>query len=315
MPTLVHITDRPVERWSNQAAQLSGQYRIERRGKPAGFWYAYENEWRKFYYKNTHTETLYKYTVDVPSRFFTTDIDATGATTILRLTPANIQDFVRHYVARVGRDALRTDPLARLYELILEDVQQGAGHFDELREGEDYEDYEFADFLEELFERAGEGEEEADEEDEEDNEENKNEEVSAREAAKRARIAYQILADIGDEGRDAFQWPVFWDAVRTSLGGVEFSAEFFEGGGRAAPPLADDIDLSWVKSVELRSGVIFKPRTFFATAGVCPTLTHLFTKKERARLKTVKGKRRRELLRNLMTRKGRRERVRAPACG
>jgi hypothetical protein len=329
MPALYHITDTPIQQWSDRKIQATGQYRIEQRGKPAGLWYtAHENSWYRFYYANRPCTTAYKYTLQVPARCFTEDIGAKGVDVILVLTPTNINAFVKSIVENVGIDSFYADPYGRLYTLLMEDIQKGAGHFEPLLHDKSYP---YRRVLRQMFSYLGwEGdEEEEDEEDEEDedyesNEENEKgadeeenyegneneEEEPIRRILERAGgtpVVLQLLKDVGEE-EPPFRWPVFWDAVREQVGGVEFSEAFFEKSVlNALPP-----ELAWIALVELESGVLFRPRTFFKTLSICPTLTHLFCKKDRQRLKTRKGKQRRALLRQLMTRKG--GRVKAPLC-
>jgi hypothetical protein len=346
MPTEVnHITDTPIRRWSDSKLQFTGQLRIEQKGKPAGFWYAYGNEWYAFYYRprfnksNTACNTLYKYTVPIPSSAFTSNVLIADRTAIVRLSPANIKAFVKHYVDKAGIDKLIADPRKRFYELLEEDIKENAGHFEELLAQRNYTHRKM---LRRIFSLAGDMTEEEwnnnnedyvdennenlenlSEEIEEENEEGGDEDENADDIYEQIdrlldkaggdAVVRQILDDIGGEAADLpFQWPVFWDTVRGEIGGVEFSAEFFNGKVDLRSLSINSIDLSWIALVELRSGVIFKPATFFKSLGICPTMTHVFCKKDRKRLKTRKGRARRELLKRLMTRKG--VRFQAPAC-
>lgn len=343
MPVPVnHITDTPIRRWSDSKLQFTGQHRIEIKGKPAGFWYAYGNEWYAFYYRprfnknNAACNTLYKYTAPIPSSAFTSDVRISDQTAIVRLTPANVKAFVKHYVDKAGIDRLITDPRKRFYELLEEDIQEGAGHFEELLARRNYTHRKMLRRIFALINDMGEEEwnennennekdvdendENLNEEDEEENEEelDDGDDIYAQidhllDKAGGDAAVRQILDDIGGEAADLpFQWPLFWDTVRSEIGGVEFSAEFFNGKTDLKSLSVDGIDLSWIALVELRSGVIFKPTTFFKSLGICPTMTHVFCKKDRKRLKTRKGKERRQLLKGLMTRKG--VRLQAPAC-
>jgi hypothetical protein len=89
-----HITNTRISTLSNTPSRDQLKV-VKQRGKPAGLWYAHGSDWKKHFYKNNRD--LWKYTLNIGYKDFTSDYTKPAPTKILRLNKDNFAEVVAKY--------------------------------------------------------------------------------------------------------------------------------------------------------------------------------------------------------------------------
>lgn len=266
---LIHYTPIPIPALQNSTTTV--QNKITRTtGKPAGFWYAYNTDWKATMYNirddTTRPKMLYKYTVELPASLITEDFDALDGgrsrKMIYRLTAENYKEFFAVYHKKEYKltpwDIVSTAVHSGSLELIL---------YDKYRK--DLKDEEIMDIDIESLEEGSpesmivkivqEGYNPAEFEDDE------------YENSILEKIAKDLQADEAHRILD-YSWSLFWEGVCKDWGGIEFP-EWITSISEA--PIGKEIlPLPWTSALSVTpdkpftTGILFKPKTFLAENGL-----------------------------------------------
>jgi|LauGreDrversion4_2_1035121.scaffolds.fasta_scaffold17974_5 hypothetical protein len=241
--TLIHYSKQPLTQLQNY---MHSQFALLRKtGKPIGFWYAYGQDWKN--YINTHDEkksghskenTTYRYEFTIPEEAFTIDIKAASPNTILELSKANLDEFMKTFFNKkesyIGLNFLLEQSLDQ-YRLKGENMI-----IEELRSKSE----EFKVFLDEKI--------------------SSKKKVSVKTIVKDAKAKFPALFQNyfpsiqaqKDYGASICLWSDLWSNVDSAFGGVEFHPDLFD------IESWDNIWLPWTSVLDIRSGVIFRSTKF-----------------------------------------------------
>lgn len=245
--TIFHFTPEKITAFQNRPKDQLKLLAIH--GKPLGFWYAYGTNWKNLVEsgkidRSRNTVAL-QYEMTLPEEAFVSDVESATSDTILELSAANLDAFMK----RFHNDAYRYSKKEIIHQAFVKFVKEGDSavlnelaeadntgtfheHLDEIREEIDnvnnlnnLPDYEKEayEYYSELFEH-----------------------VNPSPAALRSD---QILN---------YEWDKFWENVASSVGGVEFHTNLFTIHKWKKKKLW----LPWTDKLDVRSGVIFHPSTF-----------------------------------------------------
>ena len=235
----VHYTNSKINVVRNTASRTQIQTSM-RSHKPVGFWYAYDNEWKRHFYRNG--AALWKYTIDLRASDFTNDINSPNVHKILKLDSTNFAPFVAIY----GKE-LSFTPKEILNSLIYKRQTQGDETLDFLLGAEGGNNAAEVSGnlirIKEELQQVAAGEIDVDDMDEED--------------------IVGILELIERGAYEDYDWFAFWGRIQEAYGGVEFSKDLLELKNIPNPDNeSQSLDVSWLSRLDIRSGVIFKPSVF-----------------------------------------------------
>jgi hypothetical protein len=237
---------------------------VVKTGKPAGLWYAYGDEWKAhFYNKNNSKKAMWKYTLNLHDDDFTDTYDHPAPTKILKV---NKDNFVG-VVAKYGKDFIKSNTDI-LEDLVYRRQADGDGTLDFLL-----------------------GEDEINCDSNNNNNNNTNIKNLPKNLKELSNDIYSLICeyinidDIPSESLDllfeeinkrhrddklpykTFDWAEFWNKLSEHFAGIEF-AEDLLGVKEIASPAPEiresAVSTEFIPLLEIRSGVIFKPATFFA---------------------------------------------------
>ena len=256
-----HISKRPLTAWGEFAAgNTKSRAKIGSAGKPIGFWYAYNTEWSNFLTRTGNTSGTYKYRFVL--REFTDDPSTPNPAAILKLSAANFDTFLEKY----HDPKFVSSPKSMLAHFITQYFMSG---------DERLVEHLAEDIQEQLEEYEGDFETITDEKILAAPERGKHkgkifiggEEVSDEEADELVqKILDKHNYGIKDEPITTYNWIDFWKAVAADFAGVEFTADLIKP--RTAPRNIRNIggvtmEVSWLRLLDVVSGCIFDPETYF----------------------------------------------------
>jgi hypothetical protein len=245
-----HITNARITEIKNAPSREQTRT-VAKTDKPAGLWYARDNEWRGHFYKDKLP--LWKYTLHLTEDDFTDDYKTPAPTKILRVNMANFADVVANY----GKEYLYSN-VEILEKLIYDRIKDRDDTLDFLV-GEDTDsDYnnsnnEIDELNKKLIKTIRDYETNSDG--------TKIDETFAGD------VISEIDGEYGDKPPyDDFNWPEFWRKLSENFAGIEFATDLLDivEIPSPVPDIRPVISTSFMPFIEIRSGVIFKPATFFA---------------------------------------------------
>lgn len=274
----IHWSTDKITTWKNTVIGKE-QASIQVFGKPAGFWYAYNDYWRN-YMESQGTKVSYKYVFPLTNDMFTTELDADDSTKqqIFKLTSDNIEEFFNYYFnydefVYSPKELLGIQLQLYLYSLLgggsaLSGIDLLFSHYDELLPSAHH-------FLEQLPSENGNNEEiEINTEDLIDTVDKETLQylVDTMDAyfhalPKKKRYAYKF---------SRIDWGKFWRGRDTVKGiqdyyaGIDFDPSILDK--TTIEVYGGPISVRWLEDVEFHSGVLFKPNQFFTAHPPFPRL-------------------------------------------
>ena len=266
---LIHYTPTPISTLQNSSSSVQRKI-TEATGKPAGFWYAYDTDWKIAMY-NIRTnisrpKSLYKYTLTIPQSLITEDLASLDGglsrKMIYRLTPANYKEFFSVYYDKkykltpwdIVRKAAGSDGSLEqiLYDTHPDLLDDGirAITADQFEEGT--REYMIVKIVNEGYNP-----------DEFEDEEYENKIIDSIANELQKENAYRVLD---------YNWYAFWAHVSEEWGGIEFP-EWISSISEV-PIGSEMLQLPWTNALlvtpdkPLTTGVLFKPKTFLAENGL-----------------------------------------------
>jgi hypothetical protein len=258
-----HITNSRIINITNSYSPSQRKTASET-GKPAGLWYAYGDEWKEHFYnkKKNDKKPLWKYILNLKDADFTDDYETPAPTKILKLNRANIEDIFMKY----GKEFVKSNADI-LNDLIFSRQTDGDGTLNFLVGSKPIKC-----------------------DNNNNNNSNNNSIKNLPEDLKElANDIYSLICeyinieDIPSESLDllikeideryddipyeTFNWYEFWSKLAENFAGVEFAEDLLDVKEIPNPDPEKRgamISTPFLSKVEIRSGVIFKPATFFA---------------------------------------------------
>lgn len=256
-----HITNSRITNLKN-APSREQMRTVAKTGKPAGLWYAYGDEWKAHFYNiNNSKKAAWKYTLNLKDDDFTEDYTKSSPNKILRVNKTNFADTVAKY----GKEFIKSN------NNILEDL---------------------------IYRRQSNGDETLDfllgskpiscSENNSINNNNNSIRNLPEDLKDLANDIYSLICeyinieDISPESLKllikeideryseppyiTFDWPGFWRKLAENFAGIEFSGDVLDVVEIPSPntEIRSVISVSFMPFVEIHSGVIFKPASFFA---------------------------------------------------
>lgn len=275
----VHWSLSEIKDWKNSSISRE-QIKIGTFGKPIGFWYAYNDDWKKIANRNS-VKLKYKYVFHLKKDDFTTSLDP-NPNKILKLNHDNLLEFIEKY----WDDDLYSDNsymfLQKLKDMEKWFSQTSSSRVTALQLHNQYKNKNW-------------------------NEENTNKD----EDKEKDDNADSIISNIQTKWQELpinrkrkyefsrFDWIGFWSGVSDFFAGVEFDPDLFTIANISLFNNYIVLDLSWLQDIEIQSGVIFKANTFFKELDIYPTLVEIAkggkrkTRKNKKKMKRVKSVKRR----------------------
>ena len=208
-------------------------------GKPSGFWYAYGTNWQEYIIsepqgKRTKENTQFRYEFTLPEETFVTDVEDAMPDTILQVSKANLDSFMRKFVKKSHRHTAY-DVVKRAFE---DRIKSGKSSsvIDELAAKDD----KFKENLPTLSKS------------------------SIGTIVKKIKKEYASLLNhytpsikaLQEDNNINYDWVFFWEDVSNAIGGIEFQSDLLD------VDEWDGIWLSWTRPLSIKSGVIFRPTKF-----------------------------------------------------
>ncbi len=235
-------------------------------GKPMGFWYAYGEDWKEYVHAqhtgnnnqrgHTKKNTAVRHAFLLPEEAFVTEMKEASPHTILELSKANLDAFMKRFVKKTHRHTLRQvlemafmkmgtegEPGRILQELSEKDEELG-------KFVKDVQEMMEEDMYAELMDWMGMM-------------------VDSDDVLEKGLVQYvfthfkRTLSGYSPS-REAqtydqihlFDWGAFWRDVSRKVGGVEFHSDLFDTDSW------ENVWLPWTDKLSVRSGVVFHPSRF-----------------------------------------------------
>ncbi len=264
-----HFSKREIVHWGNfTALNKTSRSKIGKTGKPVGFWYAYATTWANTIsgMGSVAMNTL-KFKYKFPLHGFTDDVSSTDSSLILRLSNSNLQAFLMAF----HKPEFFVEPRKLLDQLMYEYLVNGESAINLLLDHETLVGF--------VKQQLGEG----------DNDDEPEPEVMEKYLRnfwtpipydKCTEFANALInmshqsADYSVVPIPYYKWNKFWENVSQRFAGVEFTQDliyprdadriFIEfDTGRPDLPYAGGLDVSWLRLLDVVSGCIFDPATYF----------------------------------------------------
>jgi hypothetical protein len=246
----IHITNERIKTLVNEPSREQIRTAIKT-DKPAGLWYAYNDEWKDHFYKVE--KDLWKYTLNIKEDNFTDNYTIPAPTKILRLNRDNFAKVIATY----GKDYVYSNRNI-LENLIYARERDGDETLDFLlgmneNESEEYNKSkgknieELIEILEDLIDGGI--------------------DIDDIESDKIDLLIEKIKEHNNDDELPykQFNWGKFWKNLSDKFAGVDFAEDLLDKKEINNPiDSKSTISTDFLKLVGIRSGVIFKPLTFFA---------------------------------------------------
>jgi len=285
--TLVHYSKKPLTKLEDV---MSGQMKLlNYTGKPAGFWYAYDDTWKKYILSKKksslgHDEknTEYRYEFRLPNDIFVKDLDHITPNKIFQLSFNNLDKFMKKIINEKEDDEKYNITLeGDILQIIVEDAIQKGGS--SILEEIANKNKDYAQYYNELIERNNTNEDN-------DEKEEKNYNIIDNLITFFPNGYTPSIKAQQDDGMFLFDWYSFWKDVGDKMGGIEFEEDLFK------IKMWNDIYLPWTSKLDVHSGVIFHPSTFNNKILIQQLITQkmnggrIQTRRKRRNMRKTKGK-------------------------
>lgn len=242
---LFHFTPKKITAFQNSPKDQLKLLAIH--GKPLGFWYAYDTDWKNLVEKGETGRSMntvaLKYEMTLPEEFFVSDIEKAKPNTIFELSYANLDAFMKKF----HRDDYRSSENEIIRQAFIKFVKDGDSTvLNELAEADNTGN--FIEHLDEIKEEIA----------------NLNDQNNLPDYGNEAYEYFFELFEQVDPSPEAlrsdqilnYDWASFWENVASSVGGVEFHTNLF------TIKKWNGLWLPWRDQLDVRSGVIFHPSKF-----------------------------------------------------
>jgi hypothetical protein len=252
----IHWTSSEIKDWKNSGTSRE-QIKTGMFGKPIGFWYAYDDDWKAIASRNSIL-LKYKYVFHLKEDDFTTSVKS-NPQKILKLNHDNLVEFIETY----WDDDLYDDNsgvfLGRLKTMEKWFSQTSSSRVTALQLLNKYSNKNWNN------------------DNNNNNDNNDNNANNANSIIKNIQTKWQELP-INQKRKyefSRFDWIRFWKGVSDDFAGVEFDPDLFTIHEISLFDNSVLLDLSWIQDIEILSGVIFKANTFFKARDSYPVLAEI----------------------------------------